>query len=131
MTRRGLILAASLLALAPAIGHAAEERKKGGGENFIQLTTLTATITRVDGHRGVMTVEVGIDAADPALHARAVQSIPLLQANFAEVVRIYAAGLPPGASPNPDYLGQQLQRQTDMTLGRPGARLLLGTILVN
>jgi len=47
------------------------------------------------------------------------------------VLRIYAAGLPPGAPPNADYLGSSLQRQTDSTLGRPGARLLLGSILVN
>jgi len=131
MNRRDLILAASLLALAPAIARAAEERKKGGGASFIQLATLTATITRIDGHRGVMTVEVGIDVPDGGLHARAAQMTPLLVANLAEVVRIYAAGLPPGAPPNADYLALQLQRQTDSTLGRPGGRLLLGTILVN
>jgi hypothetical protein len=131
MTRRDLILAASMLALLPGAARAAEERKKGGGASFIQLATLTATITRIDGHRGVMTVEVGIDVPDGGLHTRAAQMTPLLVANLAEVVRIYAAGLPPGAPPNADYLALQLQRQTDSTLGRPGGRLLLGTILVN
>jgi hypothetical protein len=131
MTRRGLIAAASLLVLAPALAHAAEERKKGGGASFIQLPTLTATTLRPDGRRGVMTVEVGLDVADAGLHARAAQSTPLLIAAYSEVVRTYAAGLPPGAPPNPDYLGLQLQRQTDTALGRPGARLLLGAILIN
>ena len=130
MNRRGLIVAALLLA-APGIGLAAEQRKKGGGPSFIELTTLTATVTRANGTRGVMTVEVGVDVPDGGLHARAAQSVPLLQAAYAEVLRIYAAGLPPGAPPNADYLELSLQRQTDQTLGRPGARLLLGTILVN
>ena len=130
MNRRGLIVAALLVA-APRVGLAAEQRKKGGGATFIELTTLTATITRANGSRGVMTVEVGIDVPDAALHARAAQSTPLLQAAYAEVLRIYAAGLPPGAPPNADYLEFALQRQPDNPLGRPGARLLLGTILVN
>jgi hypothetical protein len=131
MTRRGLIVAVSGLALLPALAHAAEERKKGGGASFIQLQTLTVTLMRADGRRGVMTVEVGLDVPDAGLHARAAQSTPLLVAAYSEVVRIYAAGLPPGAPPNADYLGNALQRQTDATLGRPGARLLLGAILVN
>ena len=29
------------------------------------------------------------------------------------------------------YLTQALQRQTDVILGRPGARVLLGAIIVN
>jgi hypothetical protein len=113
MTRRGLIVAVSVLALAPALTHAADERKKGGGASFIQLQTLTATVNRLDGRRGVMTVEVGLDVPDAGLHARAAQSTPRLVAAFAEVVRIYAAGLPPGAPPNADYLGAALQRQTE------------------
>ena len=113
------------------MGRASEQRKKGGGPNFIELSTLTATVMRANGSRGVMTVEAGIDVPDGGLHARAAQSVPLLQAAYTEVLRIYAAGLPPGAPPNADYLELSLQRQTDATLGRPGARLLLGTILVN
>jgi hypothetical protein len=132
MNRRALLPLVLALAAAPALARAEEERKKkGGGASYIQLDTLIATTTRPDGRRGVMTVEVGVDVADAALHARAAQSTPLLHANYAEVVRIYAAGLPPGSPPNADYLARELQRQTDMTLGRPGARLLLGAVLIN
>ena len=130
MNRRAVI---ALLALAPALARAQDEtkRKKGGGASFIQLDPMTATILRPDGRRGVMTVEVGVDAPDPALHARAAQSIPRLRAAYSDVVRNYAAGLPLFTPPNADYLSLQLQRQTDEILGRPGARLLLGGILVN
>ena len=123
-------LASGLLA-PPARAQTSDKRKKGGGASFIQLDAISATVTRPNGSHGVMTVDVGIDAPDAALHARAAQSTPLLRANYGDVIRAYAAGLPPGAPPNADYLSLQLQRQTDLALGRPGAKLLLGNILVN
>jgi hypothetical protein len=131
MNRR-LILAA-LFAAVPVLAAAEgnDQRKKGGGASFIQLDTLTATIMRPDGRRGVMTVEVGVDVPDAGLHARAAQSTPLLRAAYSEIVRAYASGLGPSALPNADYLSLRLQRATDETLGRPGARLLIGNILVN
>jgi hypothetical protein len=133
MNRRGLIVAGLAGALAPGVALAQEKptHKKGGGLSFIQLDTLSAVVTRTNGRRGVMTVECGVDVADAGLHARAAQSTPLLRAAFSELVRTYASGLPPGAPPNADYLSMALQRQTDAVLGRPGAKLLLGTILVN
>jgi hypothetical protein len=134
MNRRHALLAGLVgLALAPAAGRAQEkgQRKKGGGASYIQINTLTATILHANGSRGVMTVESGVDVPDAGLRARAEQAKPLLQAAFDEVVRNYAVGLPAAAVPNADYLARELQRQTDMVLGRPGAHLLLGTILVN
>ncbi|MGH6955564.1 MAG: hypothetical protein ACREEW_02740 [Caulobacteraceae bacterium] len=133
MNRRFVLAAAPALALvlAPALALAQDERKKGGGASFIQLETIAATLFRPDGRRGVMTVEVGIDVPDPALHARAVECVPLLQAAYSQTVRAYAAGLPPGAPPDVAYLSLQLQRQTDLTLGRPGARVLLGSVMVD
>jgi hypothetical protein len=131
MNRR-LLLAAGL-ALAPFAARAADpnQRKKGGGDSFIEIDTLTATIMRANGQRGVMTVEVGVDVPDAGLRGRAQASMPLLRSAYDEIVRTYAAGLPPGSVPNADYLSRELQRQTDMVLGRPGGHLLLGTILVN
>ena len=43
----------------------------------------------------------------------------------------YAASLPPGGLPNADTIGVSLQRATDEVLGKPGAKLLLGSILEN
>jgi hypothetical protein len=39
--------------------------------------------------------------------------------------------VPPGAPPNPDIISAALQRATDQVLGKPGAKLLLGTVIVN
>ena len=132
--RRRLIIALSLASfIAASSAGAAEDshHKKGGGETFIEIRTLTATIIRADGHRGVLTVEVGIDVPDSGLRARADASTPRLQAAYVQVVQTYAAGLTPTTVPNADFLATALQRQTDLVLGRPGAKLLMGTILVN
>ena len=115
-------------------GHSAraeEEKKKGGGAHYLQLQTLTATIFRADRRRGVLTVEVGLDVPEKALRERASISLPRLRAAYVEFLMGYAVRLPPATVPNADYLALQLQRVTDQTLGGPGARLLLGTILVN
>jgi hypothetical protein len=120
-----LLFAASVALAAPA------EKKKGGGDTFIQLPTLTATIFRADGRRGVLTVDIGLDIPDGGLRQRANASIPLLRDAYTRQLLLYAPGIPPGAPPNPDLISVQLQRATDQTLGRPGAKLLLGTILEN
>jgi len=130
MQRRRLIVLAPLLALAPALATAAE-KKRAGGDSYLPLQTLLGTTIRPDGQRGVLSVECGLDVPDPALRTRATQSIPLLRSAFVETVQSYARGLPNGAAPNADFIARTLQRQTDQILGRPGARLLLGAILVN
>lgn len=136
MNRRRLLLALTLAALpaaAPLTAFAGdgEKKKKAGGVSYIPIETLTGATTRPGGRRGVLTVETGIDIPDGALRARAEQLLPRLRAAYLQTVMIYAAGLPPGTAPNADFLGRSLQRETDNVLGRPGARLLLGAILVN
>jgi hypothetical protein len=132
MNRRRLLFAlASAPLLAPCAASATEEKKKGGGLDFIQIPTLTATVTRRDGRHGVITVETGVDVPDRRLHDHAEASTPRLRAAYAQVLMTYAAQLSPGSPPNADYLSRELQRQTDLVLGKPGAKLLLGAILIN
>ncbi len=120
MNRRALLPLLLVFGFLPTLARAEEERKKkGGGASYIQLDTLVATITRADGRRGVMTAEVGVDIADAGLHARAAQSTPLLHANFAEVLRIYAAGLPHAGRrrANPDRPPARCSLQVDPDAG--------------
>lgn len=131
MRRRRLIALAVLAAPALLAAAPKEEKKKGGGASFIQIQTLTATIMRPSGRRGVLTVEVGLDIADGKLRERAEKLVPRLRAAFVQTLQTYAAGMTPATPPNPDVLGAALQRDTDRVLGRKGARLLLGTMLVN
>ncbi|MBI1404594.1 MAG: hypothetical protein GC145_00540 [Caulobacter sp.] len=130
MNRR--LALAALLALLPGVAAASGgEKKKGGGVSFVQIQTLTTSILRRNGSRGVMTMEVGIDVPDEKLRSLAAQSTPRLRAAYAQVLQIYASGLPAATPPDPDYLAQKMQRETDRLLGKPGAKLLVGTILVN
>ncbi len=130
MDRRHLIgLTLSGLALASA-AHASPEKSGGGKGGYLSLPTATATVLRRDGRRGVMTVETGLDIADGALMERARLSQPRLSAAYNEIVRIAAERLLPDAPPNVEWLVVALQHATDAILGKPGAKLLLGTVMV-
>ncbi len=134
MDRRALIgLAALGSALAAAEAAKASGKSSGGGapaNAYIPLPTATATILRRDGRRGVMTVEVGVDVADEALRTRADQSRPRLSAAYNEVVRLAGERILPGAPPDVEWLSRALQAATDRVLGKPGGKLLLGTVMV-
>ena len=111
-------------------------RKTGGGgggapqASYTRLPTITANVMRSGGRRGVMTVETGLDTPDAALRTRVAQSAPRLRAAYAAVVQQAANALLPGAPPDVERLVAQLQAATDRTLGRAGARLLIGTVMV-
>ncbi|WP_338577167.1 Tat pathway signal protein [Brevundimonas olei] len=129
MDRRQLIaLALSGPALASA-AHASPEKSGGGKGGYLSMPTATATVLRRDGRRGVLTVETGLDIADGALMERARLSQPRLSAAYNEIARIAAERLLPDAPPNVEWLAVALQHATDAILGRPGAKLLLGTVM--
>jgi hypothetical protein len=130
MRRRALIAALPLL-FAPALTRAEEPAKRRrGGMSYIPIYTLTANMARADGRRGVFSVEAGLDIHDPGLRARADAMTPVLRDAYASSLFVYAASLRPERVPDLDVLAARLQADTDRVLGRPGARLLLGTCLV-
>lgn len=106
----------------------------GGGAaaqaSYLRLPTVTANVMRPGGRRGVMTVETGIDTPDAALRTRVAQSAPRLRAAYAAVVQQSANALLPGTPPDVERLVAQLQAATNRVLGRAGARLLIGTVMV-
>jgi hypothetical protein len=120
MTRRlalvALISFIASMALVSGADAAGPEKKKGGGLSFLQIRTLTVSVFRPNGSRGVMTMETGLDIADDGLRERAAALTPRLPAAMA---------------PDADFVAQKLQRETDKILGKPGAKLLIGTIMVN
>jgi hypothetical protein len=121
-----------LLQAAPAAASSAEgEKKKGGGESFVPVRALTATVMRSNGRRGVLTVECGLDIADNNLRTRAEASLPRLRDAYVRFLLTYGGAVPAGSPPSPEIIGGALQRATDQVLGKPGAKVLLGTILVN
>jgi hypothetical protein len=126
-----LCLALPALLAPPAALAQGAEKKKGGGITYVQFQTLTATIIKNDGRRGVLTVDAGVDVPDAGLRAKVNLVLPRLRAAYVQVLQAYVYSLNPGAPPDPDYLSMSLQRETDRVLGRPGAKLLLGAMLVN
>ncbi|WP_374344297.1 hypothetical protein [Phenylobacterium sp.] len=143
MNRRRILAAAAPLAGVLLVGltpHAAlasgkkteaEGDKKSGGTTYIAISTLTATVLKPDGRRGVLSIDLGLDIPDKALRERTTLVLPRLRAAFIQTVQIYAAGMPQGPPPSVDYLSRELQRQTDVTLGQKGAKLLMGSVLMN
>ena len=90
-----------------------------------------ARVLKPDGRRGVLSIDLGLDIPDKALRERTTLVLPRLRAAFIQTVQIYAAGMPQGPPPSVDYLSRELQRQTDVTLGQKGAKLLMGSVLMN
>lgn len=124
----------ALLGLAAVAAAAATPVKASGGgstqASYLRLPTVTANVRRPGGALGVMTVETGVDTPDAALRTRVAQSAPRLRAAYAAVVQQAANALLPGAPPDIERLVAQLQAATNQTIGRPGARLLIGTVMV-
>lgn len=130
---RLLSLSFALVLLSSGAVLAAEEQPKGVASttHYVAFPSLTTTVFRSDRRRGVMAVDAVLDVPDNALRARVSLLMPRLRAAYAQALAVYAASLPPGRPADPDYLVRELQRQTDAAVGRPGAKFLLGSILVN
>ncbi|HLK25862.1 MAG TPA: Tat pathway signal protein [Caulobacteraceae bacterium] len=133
MNRRQLALIALAAAVAPSVAAAQqqEQKKKGGGLSYIQFATITATVIKSNGRRGVLTVDAGVDVPNAALRAKVNLIEPRLRAAYVQLLQSYVYSLSPGAPPDADFLSMTLQRETDRMLGQPGARVLLGAMLVN
>ncbi|MDP3404995.1 MAG: Tat pathway signal protein [Brevundimonas sp.] len=132
MHRRALLIAPLVLAATPALAAGGG----GGGaaapaDTWIRYPTVTGMVMRGDGSRGVLTVDAGVDVADPALNLRARQSQPRIRAVFNILVQREANVLLPGRVPNVERLAAQLQSATNIILGQRGAKLLLGSVVVS
>lgn len=127
MDRRALLGLAAVATTAALPARASEGAPQA---SYIRFPTITANVTRRDGRRGIMTVETGVDVLDAALRLRAQQSAPRLQAAYAVVVQQTAGALLPDAPPDVERMVAQLQVATNTTLGRAGARLLIGTVMI-
>lgn len=130
MHRRALLIAPLALAATPALAAGGGGGKAAPADTWISYPTVTATTVRHDGRRGVMTVEAGVDIADPALNLRARQSQPRIRAVFNILVQREANLLLPGRVPNVERLAAQLQSATNIILGQRGAKLLLSSVMV-
>lgn len=132
LDRRTVLLLALPALLAPGLSVAqTAEKKKGGGLTYVQFPTLTATVIKSDGRRGVLTLDAGVDVPNAGLRSKVNLVMPRLRAAYVQLLQAYVYSLNPGAPPDPDTLSMELQHETDRVLGQPGAKVLLGAMLVN
>jgi hypothetical protein len=124
-------LAMSTFVCTPASAGEDRGKKKGGGLSYIQLEPMNAALSFIQGRRKILSVECGLDVPDAGLRDRAQKSVLILRDAYLRWLSIYAASLPPETPPNPDAIEAEMQRKTDAVLGRPGARFVLGTVMVN
>jgi hypothetical protein len=133
MDRRTALAAAAtaLAAAVPAVASAASAKKnEGSSVTYVPVKSISATIMRRDGSRGVITMECGLDINDETLRLRANQLQPRLRDAYASTLQTYVGGLPRAALPNADYLVGEMQKATDRVLGKKGGKFLVGTIMV-
>lgn len=129
MERRALLGLAVVATAASTSARASSGGAAPSADTYIRLPVITASILQANGRRGVLTIETGVDVPDAALRTRAQQSAPRLRAAYNTAAQRFANGLRPGVVPDIDQLSAALQAATNATLGRPGARLLLGTVM--
>ena len=135
MIRRQFLTALSFTlatgALAATHSSAEEAKKKGGGVGFTQFPMLTV-FTQVSSNRhGTMSVDMGLYASDAKLSSQVKLYQPRLQDAYISKLQAYAADLNARSMVNTDYISGQLQQVTDQILGRTGAKVLLGSVLMN
>ena len=95
-----------------------------------EVSRINGSVTRASGRRGILTVDVGVDVPDVDLRAVAASAGPRLRAQMVQVVQSFAASLRPGEPPDVHRLSRDLQFAVNQALGRRGARVLLGTVMV-
>ncbi len=127
-----LALALLLACAVPAISGANEAPKAPATTGrYLTFPGVTASIFRTSQRRGVLAMDASLNIPDAALRTRATSLNPRLRAAYAQSLMVYAAGVPPGRPLDPSYLSHEMQRQTDLVLGKSGAKFLIGSLLVN
>ena len=121
----------TLAGLAAPVLARAETKKKGGGEGYTQFPTINVFTDAGRLRHGSLSVDVGLYSDNPKLVAQIKLYTPRLQDAYVTVLQAYAGDLSRTSLVDTDYIATQLQTATDRVLGVKGARVLLGSILLN
>ena len=132
----GRSLLAALLGvfvLTAAAGAAADQKPSKHritqSESYLTLDPIYTTITDRDKPQGLLMVGIGIDVPDEKLRAEATRIMPVLRdAYVRNLMAFTASSVRTWRQPDVTEIADRLQRVTDRTLGRKGARLLLAQV---
>jgi hypothetical protein len=131
MIRRQFLALAAVTGLIAPAAFASEPKKKGGGENYTQFKTINVFTEASRRRHGTLSVDMGLYCEDAKLVEQIKLYQPRLQDAYVARLQAYAGKLNSTAMVNTDFIAMQLQSATDAILGRKGAKVLLGTILLN
>lgn len=131
MIRRQFLALIALSGLIAPAASASEPKKKGGGEAYTQFKTINVFTEASRRRHGTLSVDLGLYSDDAKLVEQIKLYQPRLQDAYVARLQAYAGGLSSSALVDTDFITMQLQAATDMILGRKGAKVLLGTILLN
>ena len=98
---------------------------------FLRCPSLTANVVRSNGRMGVVTIEAGLDIPDEKLRTKAMQNLPRLRDAYNRALAGISPSTPRGGTPDLDRISVAMQQVTDKMLGQPGAKFLVGSVIVN
>jgi len=131
MIRRQFLTLAAAAALVSSPALASPPKKKGGGQSYTQFRTINVFTEAGRRRHGTLSVDMGLYSDDSRLVEQIRLYQPRLQDAYVARLQAYAGTLGAGDPVSTDFIAMQLQSATDAILGRKGAKVLLGTILLN
>lgn len=117
---------------APAQNEDSRRRMITSSETYMPLPPLTATVQSNHRARGLLQIEAGLEIQDPDLRHRAERYLPRLRNAWVSALSVYAGvNYRFGDVPDADRIADILQEATDLTLGREGAEVLIGMVIIH
>jgi flagellar basal body-associated protein FliL len=130
--RRSVLLAVLLaFALAMPAGAAkkAAVHKITQSASYLMIDPIYTTIMDGNNIAGLLMIGIGLDVPDGELRAQTEKRMPVLRDVYVRSLLAYSAtSVRPWRQPDVGDIADRLQRVTDRTLGRKGARILLAQV---
>jgi hypothetical protein len=102
------------------------QHKTTSSESYVVVEPIYASILDANKSQGLFLVEFGLDVPDAKLRDTVNRVLPMLRDAYVRNLLAYAAtSVRPWRQPSVDDLATRLQKITDRTLGREGARVLM------
>ena len=133
--RRSVLLAV-LLAFALAAPAGADSNGRKGAvhkitqsASYLMIDPFYTTIMDGDKIVGLLMIGIGLDVPNAELRSKAESTMPVLRDVYVRSLLAYSAtSVRPWRQPDVGEIAGRLQRVTDHTLGRQGARILLAQV---
>lgn len=101
-------------------------------ESYVPLDPIIAAVQADMRLRGVIHIELGLNAQDPRLRRQIEARMPHLRNAYNSTIAVYTGvHYSFGELPDADMISRMLQRATNETLGREDAQVLLGMVMIN